>query len=233
MVSKRGLYLNILAVIVLVAAVFFLNATVLNQAIPDSIYRLLGAVGRVDQADVSERAATEALERENTMLRKQLGVSARLERKLVMTRIISIERTPLISTIIVDKGSIDGVREQMIVLGAGDVLAGKIIEVFEHSSRVMLVDDPRMIASVRLLGTSLLAEARGKRNNSIELNLVSHTDNVAIDQIAVTSGLDVFLEGLAVAQVTNVQPGGNSLFQKISGQTLFDFHESPFVFIIL
>ncbi|MEK7615834.1 MAG: rod shape-determining protein MreC [Patescibacteria group bacterium] len=204
----------------------------MHNILPDRMYRVLGLVVKKDVRVIGESIASEALERENAILRKQLDVAQKISRTLKLANIISIERTILVSTIVIDLGVADGIEEGMVVIGSGNVLTGRVSEVFEHTSRVILVDDPRIIVSVRLQGTSLLAESRGNRSNRIDLNLVAHNETVHVDDTIVTSGLDQFPEGLAVGWVTDVQPGDNSLFQKISGSVFFNFYESPLLFVI-
>lgn len=234
MVSKRSVYLNFFAVFAALMAFFVLNATLINNAIPDALYSFLARPLPPARDNAAVLAASDALERENAALRIQLGLSPKKRFNLTLVRIISLQRNLLASTVIIDHGSKEGIQPGMPVLGAGNVLVGKIQDVFLHSSRVLLADDPRFIASVRLLSgaSSSLAESRGSFANGISLNLIAHNESIAIGDLVATSGLDEFPDGLAFARVSEVSRGQHSLFQKISGTLMLTLNESPILFVI-
>ena len=233
MVGKRGVYINIFGALLVGVVLVFLNSVVLNGFIPDKLYRFFSYFGP-DPSDASmARVLDEALIRENESLRKQLDVSDRGDISYATAKIIGIQRTNLSSTITIDYGSSHGAKKGMPVVIAGNILIGSIGEVFDSSSRVILTDDPRSRISARFQGSIILAEAQGMFSNRISLNLVSHTEKVTHDSLVVTSGLDVFPDGLAIARVTSIQEGTHSLFQEIEAKSFFSFHESPNVFILL
>jgi len=232
MVGKRSIYLKLLSFLIFGAVLIFFNAAVLHGRIPDVVYRTLGLASDKHFSSISEIAADESLKRENETLRKQLGVEPKKSLSLRMANIISIQRTAFVSTVVIDEGFYNGVEEGMEVLASGNVLAGKIGEVFEHTSRVYLVDDPRVIISVRIMGDNLLAESKGSLHDMVDVNLIAHSDMVDKGVTLVTSGLDGFKDGFAVAEISNIDKGSNSLFQKISGKTYFSIYESPYVFIV-
>lgn len=171
--------------------------------------------------------------RDNDRLRKQLGVTAARKHTLLDASITSIQRTPSASIVLIDKGSADGVRQSMPVMGAGDELIGLVKETFEHVARVYLTDDPRVSISVRVGDSSLIAEARGILNNSLVLNLVSTQDKVATQDILNTTGLDGLPEGLVVGTISAVSDKTEGLFKKVAARSVFDPSAGPHVFVLM
>lgn len=249
MVSKRGLY------IVLMVAVFFgallVNAFFLHNKIQSVTYYLLRkpltyAEGIFQSRDreiadlkqerdelLSRVAREEILQRENVALRRQLDLGSKKSRVEASGHIFALQRNVVRSAGLVDLGSADGIVQGMTVISAGNILVGKIIDVYDHTSRVMLADDPESIISVRMGSGQLLAESRGALKNHISLNLISRTDVIEAGAVLTTSGLDKFPEGLLVGKVISVKPAPQSLFQDVRGDLLFDPSLSNIVFITL
>ena len=230
--------MRIFLVVIAVVILFLMNSFVFDHAIENGLYRMAGALTkhlygeRQSGEAFSVIASDEMLRRENEMLRKQLGVGIPKSHTLQMANIVHIERNTFASSIVIDKGTSDGIIIGMPVIVAGNVLVGSVDEVFEQTSRVMLVDDPRFILSVRILGSSSLAESKGSLGGTTNLNLVSYADEVATGNIVVTSGLDAFPEALVVGKIEYVSRGENSLFKKVTASLLFDISIGPNVFIL-
>ena len=106
-------------------------------------------------------AELESLKRENDFLRNELKVAPRLDSKLLIVEIFSVQKNGLFSTALINKGKADGVEKSMAVITSGNILVGTISEVFDNSALVLLVDDPRSVISVRFQGSNVLAEAEG------------------------------------------------------------------------
>lgn len=245
MERKRSLYLKTAIVVVLVLAV---NAFLLHGMFQNAVYRVVAKPVAFFEDKLRSKTITslesqrddllgkvvgaEALERENAALRKQLGVANRTTPAPIAARIFSLQRNSFVSTLMIDKGSTDGLAPGMIVVAPGNILMGKIGETFPHASRVILADDPRSIISVRILQTSILAESRGSLQGEAMLNLISHTEMIEAGSTVVTSGLDSFPSGLAISTVTSVDPGANSLFKNIHTALFFDPASSPMIFIL-
>lgn len=193
----------------------------------------MDALQRERDALLAEKIEADVLARENTVLRKQLGVETRDGARLQPAKIIGQQRNVLTSTIVIDKGRAEGLQAQAAVIAGGNILVGTVDEIFEHSATVIVVDDPRSIVSVRIADSDLLAEARGASQNRIYLNLISKTDEVAVESRVVTSGLDAYPEGLILGRLTSVERGEHSLFKAVTGELYFDPTLSPLVFVIL
>ncbi len=245
MERKRSLYLKVAIVLALGVAV---NTFLLRGALQSFAYRIIAKpvtflesklrskkiVSLQHERDVllGRIVSVEALERENDALRRQLRVGNRVAPVMVAAKIFLLQRNSLVSTLMIDQGSIEGLNPGMIVVAPGNILMGRISETFDHTSRVMLVDDPRSIISVRIIDTSILAESRGSLRGEAAINLISHTETVSPGSTVVTSGLDAFPAGLAIGALMSVERGENTLFQEVRANLFFDPAQSPILFIL-
>lgn len=237
MERQRSVYIKFATTFTAVAVLLVFNKYVLRHSIEDRVYRMAAFFSKHSYGDTAGNYAIgietgdQALQRENDVLRKQLGVASRKSQNPVLAKIIFIQRNAMVSMVVIDRGTEDGIHPGMTVVSAGNILAGSVITVFSRTAWVILADDPRFTASIRINNSALLAELKGGLSNRVSVNLVSHTENVALDATVSTSGLDAFAAGIAIARITSVENGKN-LFKDIRGTLLFDVSESPLLFII-
>ena len=246
MVRKRSLH--IVVVTFVVGAILALNRFAFDNALQSGFYRIAAKpIAALESRWTFEELArvknerdrllgnfveVEALRRENTALRRQLNVVQDSPRPHTTARLFSLQRNTLVSTVLIDKGRADGIATDMTVISAGNILVGKVSEVFEHSARVIILDDPRVVLSVLILDTDLLVESRGDLAGILRLNLISHTDTVETDMLLVTSGLDDYPPSLTVGKITSVETEQQNLFKVVRGKMLFDPATSPIVFVL-
>jgi rod shape-determining protein MreC len=159
---------------------------------------------------VAERGAL----RENRELRaftkmeEQVGLS---EQGAIGARVFGRSPTVWYSTITVDRGSSDGVKEgDPVVNGAG--LVGRVITVSGGSSRVLLLTDGDFAVSARVNETKasgIVTTAVGDPND-LRLEYLGRNDRVKEDQTVVTSGSvsrlneSRFPAGIPIGRITRV-----------------------------
>lgn len=178
-------------------------------------------------------AELESLKRENDFLRNELEVAPRLDSKLLIVEIFSVQKSGLFSTALINKGRADGVERSMAVITSGNILVGTISEVFDNSALVLLVDDPRSVVSVRFQGSNILAEAKGDLQNGLKINEVTYQEEIKEGDTIVTSGLDGLKESLLVGRVSGVKAGSGGLFREVVAKPLFDLSLGSGLFVIL
>lgn len=188
------------------------------------------------RAQVAALTADEAkntqIARENALLKKQLDVTTAGSPPLIMADILTLERTAVASSLVINRGSADGVQKGDPVIAAGNILIGKVSEVFSHSSRALLTDDPRFTANVRIGRSNTLAEAKGALHDHATLGLVTKSDSIHRGDAVSTSGIDSLPESLLVGTVDQVSSASDQVFQSATVRTLFDPSEGEKLFII-
>jgi len=175
------------------------------------------------------QAEVEKLNRQNAELRERLGLNVKINDKIVETIILNISRNNLISTILVDKGSSDGINKSSAVVNGHNILLGLISELYSNSSLVNLLDDLKSSISVKIIlsdnsGEFVIGSARGLgfSTGMAGIELVTNREEVAEGDLVVTSGLDGLPESLVVGKVVSSELKGGNLFRQIKVKLSFD-----------
>lgn len=191
---------------------------------------------RQENSDLTSKVLTLVqITKENALLREQLRVSTRLKRDLVIAKIINIQRNPLGSSMIIDKGTNDGIKKSMAIISPGNILMGIVSEVFADTAKVVLIDDPHTSIAVGIAGSGTLATLKGALDKGLGygvLDLITSKDIVKQNDTIVTSGLDNMPEGLLVGKISETKLGGGNLFQQVAAVLQFEPIINPLVFAV-
>ncbi len=125
-----------------------------------------------------------------------------------LARIIAKTLSPTEQTMMIDKGSRDGVERDAVVFHVFHLL-GRVMDVYPWYSRVLLVTDRRSRVPVVV---GLHAEGIGEGSNDEESMVVKFINRdvpVSVGELVLTSGQGlVFPEGLGCGEVRSVQRVG-------------------------
>ena len=88
----------------------------------------------------AELAKSHEIERENEILRSQLGIELTKGWKLKKSRILGFDMYGIAEHVIIDTGSDDGISVGNVVI-LGDLLIGEVREVYASTSKVRLVSN--------------------------------------------------------------------------------------------
>lgn len=182
---------------------------------------------------LSEVARLKKSEQENDLLRKQLTIPVEDQRQLLAAKVFSLNQNSAASTLLINKGTKDHAEKSMAVIAPGNVLIGALNRVFNDYSEVLLLDDPRSTASVKIGDAGIIANARGVGHGQVSLELVTNNESVSQNDLVVTSGLDNLPEVLLLGKISNVGLKGGNLFKTVTAG-LFDYPvTNPNLFVIL
>lgn len=153
----------------------------------------------------------EILAQENRRLRELLASSARLDEKVQVAELVSIDLGSDYHQLVVDQGSRDNVYEGQPLVDAGGIM-GQVLHVGPLTSTVLMITDARHALPVVLNRTGVRAVAEGTgAPDRLWLRYVSGNVDVRVGDLVVSSGLGgKFPRGYPVARVTQVRrsPGG-------------------------
>jgi len=142
---------------------------------------------------------------ENQRLRKLLGLTKDLSRPYIAAEVIAIGGSNWFHTLVINKGSQDGVKEGAPVL-CHNGLVGRIWEVRNHHSIVLLLTDRHSAVGVVLTeheGVYGIVKGTGKRWCEL-IHLSKHVVPKK-GEVLFTSGLGgVFPKGIPVGEVVSV-----------------------------
>jgi len=182
--------------------------------------RLLGNATRLAQekAELQKKLETAAGEgamreeeiRELVRLRRLLNLRESISDRVVAARIIGGEPSALFSTLIIDRGGEDGVREgQPVAAPAGAV--GRILSVGPDYAVAMWLCDPRSRIAAYVQRTRVMGVLAGN-GGGCELRYLSAGDDVQVGDRILTAGRgSVFPKGIMVGTVTELRKDGLSI----------------------
>jgi rod shape-determining protein MreC len=170
------------------------------------------------------------IEEENGYLKKQIDFRKNNDYKYQLVEIIS--RNDLMNnsseekSIIINKGTKDGIENGLVLLDSEGVVIGKIIEARGSISRACLVVDKKCKFAAAIQNedrTSGVVE--GELGLTIKMDLIPQTENLEKGDIIVTSGLENNIpRGLVIGRVTELIKENNSLWQKAIIEPLVNFN---------
>ena len=170
---------------------------------------------------------------ENERLKKLLGLKGTLQVPSVAAAVIGEESAPWFRSIVIDRGSVDGLSEGMPVLATSGV-AGRLIKVAESSSRVLLLTDHASSISAMIQRSRARGVLKGKGGGLCSLEFTVQEDDVKVGDIVTTSGVGgVFQKGRVLGEVTMVRKGEYGMFQTIDVRPAVNTYNLEEVLVLL
>lgn len=121
-----------------------------------------------------EIAGAKLLDR-NLLLEENAELKERAGREIggqtVFAMVMAKPNRSLYDTLIIDVGENAGVKAGDRVLYGGSIVIGKVVEVFERSSKVVLLSSPREAIDVIVGKSNIVAVAYGRGGGNFELSL--------------------------------------------------------------
>lgn len=158
--------------------------------------------------------------KENTRLREMLAFKIAEPRQVAIATVISRSALRWSSSMMIDKGTYDGVQKDMAVI-TPEGLVGKIFDARPYYSIVILVTDSRFSAAVRLHKTREEAILTGNGSGGCVLRYLNRDAKPVADDIVLTSGLDaLFPDGIPAARIQALDTPPKELFHRVDAQPL-------------
>lgn len=188
------------------------------------IWDTFAEIGRLRVENARLRSQVENLNREVAVLREQASSAQRLERLLqlrqqltyqaVATRVIGRDPSRWFTTVLVDRGSRDGIRRNAPVV-TPDGIVGRVIEVTPMASRVLLISDSRSAVGVLIQASRDAGVVEGVGGIRLHLKYLSRAAVINEGDLVVTSGLGgVFPRGLVVGRIGDIIREEGELLQE-------------------
>ena len=194
------------------------------------------------QAEVEElrakNLAANEFEAENQRLRALLGYKeSATQFDLVAARVIGREAASWSSTIVINRGSMDGIANDMAVVTAMG-LVGHISEAGLNSSKVQLILDPRSSVGtlIQRPESRVAGIVEGDINDPTAPRMVNIPKNsdVIVGDVVVTSGFGgVYPKGIVVGKIKDIQNEESGLLKYGVVETTVNFQKLEDVAIIV
>lgn len=174
---------------------------------------------------------TERLEREVNELRvlqslKKEGIPA-----ITSAEIISNNKDPLSDTLIIDKGSHNGLRAGDAVLDQNGLI-GQITQVQPFSAELTLITNNQIVIPVMVARTGVRSLLYGI-GRGVTLRYFPIDADLRSQDVLLTSGLDsIYPAGIPVAKVTSATRSQGTPFYRVSLEPYTAFRSSKYVLIL-
>jgi rod shape-determining protein MreC len=167
------------------------------------------------QAQVRLQKLSE-LSAENTRLRGLLDTPLIIDGRMEIAEVIGTDADPLRHIIVINRGASSQLKVGQTVLDDKGIM-GQIIDVYPHSSRIMLLSDKEHSLSVRLEHTGMRAIVTGTGDlGHLKMEYVPTSANIKVGEKVYSSGLGAhFPAGYLVGTVSKVNRHNSGEFAKI------------------
>jgi rod shape-determining protein MreC len=155
---------------------------------------------------------------------------------IVPARVIGVDSANPYQTIVLDKGSLDGVAKDMAVCDRLGNLVGRTIEpVSFKETMVQLITDKDSSVSVVSAVAKLTGSVTGRSRAECELRyvLASATGGQSGEELLTTGYDKIYPAGLRVGRIGKIEPDESSpIFLKIAVEPYFQFNTIDIVAVI-
>lgn len=180
---------------------------------------------RLEQVRLSEDAA------QAHRLQSLLAFKEQFIAKTVPAQVIGSSGSDLSRSIYIDKGSNDGIAQDMAVITAGGIV-GKVLRVYPSTSLVLMINDQSSGVGVLLEKSRLQGVLRGTPNGELILERVMSDETVTPGETVLSSGGEqIFPKGLPVGTVSKVSPG-KEMFLNIKVKSAADLSRLEEVLVV-
>ncbi len=168
----------------------------------------------------------------NQRLHRLLGVKNSITSPTLTSSIVGRDPSLWFRTVILDRGSVQGVERGMAVTSSHGVI-GHILSTSPDFAKVLLANDPNCAIDVLIQKNRVHGIIRGA-GDYYELHYIPRNYDIKHDDVIVTSGLaGVFPKGIPVGKVSRVTHGKRGMFQEIRVKPTVDFTSLEEVIVIL
>ena len=200
-------------------------------------------VTEVSDENEKLRKEIDKLIRQNNELTEQLRQKGRIsdlmdyqqkrQLKSVVATVIGRDATQWARVVFIDKGTQDGIRENLAVVTHAGVV-GHVIQAGVNTSKVMLVMDGRSAMDTLFGDDRVAGIVVGTGMEFCEMKYVPITAEVNVGDQILSSGLGgIYPKGLVVGTVISITKATQGLFQEITIAPSADFSRLEEVLVLL
>ena len=180
---------------------------------------------------MAENVSLKELKKENEVLRKALNIGLEKEFQLIFSEVIGKDISG--DFLLINKGLKDGLENNLPVITQQKSLVGKISEVYENFSKVMLISDKKSSFDAKIIDIEVYGLIKGKGNLKINLELLPKDKEIKEGDRVVTSAIGgIFPAGILVGEIEKVKKSDIKPFQEVEIKPTFDIKNLDFLFVI-
>lgn len=173
--------------------------------------------------------------RENKILKEQLNLklSAKDENNYIFANVVNYSPDNLSHYFLIDKGSREGVEKDSAVIISGNILVGRITEVFSSTAKVLLVNDSGSSINALTQKNRVFGAVKGNQGAGVFLEMIPQDKNIEIGEQIVTAGFGRnFPRGLVIGEIKEILSNDVEAFKKAKIKPAADLSNIENVFVI-
>jgi len=220
------------------------------SSITDRIVQTVGALGSfqvlqertaelesINRSLLAENLRLQEIERENQRLRELLSFGEtrpgiELRGGQIIARVIGRDSNNFLNFVMVDLGSRHGIEVGMPVLN-NEGLVGRVSEVTNTSSKILLLSDPLSTVNAILQSSRLTGVVNGVVGDDPVMGFIPQGTLVGVGEVVLSSGMGGnFPKGIPIGQVIEVRQRDFVVFQETVVRPIVDFDRLEFVLIV-
>ncbi len=174
--------------------------------------------------------------RDNQELKTALESTKDSNFSILLVKVIGLDSQN--DLILINKGSADGILENMPLISSQNVLYGNVLKVYKNFSQAMLVSNSNSVLDVKIQNNDpsqppIYGAIKGSGALSLYLDLVNTDAQIKAGDLLVTSALEgTFPPNLLVGKIQSVNKNDVKPFQTAQVQSLFDVKNTDTLFVI-
>jgi rod shape-determining protein MreC len=166
-------------------------------------------------------------------LRRLLEMKMSLTYRLVAGQVVGLDPSGWYKTIIINRGTNDGVGKGMPVISP-DGVVGQIVTASYEYAKVMLMIDRSNAIDALIQRNRTRGIVEGESEGLCRFKYVVRKAELEIGDVVVSSGLDqIFPKGLRIGKVESISKTESGIFQDVKVVPFVDFDRLEEVFVIL
>ncbi len=189
----------------------------------------------VERMTAQQRRVPEII-RENERLKELVDVKDKdwTQGRTLAVRVIGDGPSNYEWTRFINKGSADGIKENMSVVSAQG-LVGRTFFVAENYSKVLLLIDPQHSVGARLTGSSETGVVAGRSLEDLRMDLINPDVEIKEGESVVTSGYDkgIYPGGIPIGRVTEVMKTPDGLSKSARVEPVVGFTALDTMLVLL
>ena len=141
---------------------------------------------------------------ENKRLKELLSFKQGSIHKLIAARVIGRSADSWSSTLLVDKGGHNGIKEGMVVVNYSGLI-GRVVEAQYATSKIMLLTDPNVCVSSMVQRSRQEGLVCGTLGSNLIMKYLTDDADIGIKDTIVTSGLnETYPKGIVIGTVVDI-----------------------------
>ena len=182
---------------------------------------------------LGENSRLKEVARENELLRRQLNLGQPAKQLLLLATVTGYDLTQG-QYFLINQGNKDGVTAGLAVVAANNFLVGRVAEVENNFSKVILISDGASAINAFTQDTRVSGAVRGNHGLGVTLEMVPVDAQITVGETVLSSGLnDGVPRGLVIGHIVSLSKKANEIWQSAVINPAAEINNLEQVFVIL